>query len=216
MAIKESRRPLKARDWKVIQATARRLSQRDVTPNQISVTSIFFSALSAICLISLPVEDNLMTWALCLLAGFFILCRALCNIFDGMVAVEGGKGTRSGELFNDIPDRISDPVILIAAGYATEVVSWAPEAGWLAALCAVLTAYTRTLARSLGAPVDFQGPMAKTHRMAVIAGACVLAPLESQGYIFLAALLIVIVGCFVTIWRRAHTAYISLEGMPNV
>ncbi len=166
-------------------------------------------------MISLPVENSIASWTLGLLAVFFILCRALCNIFDGMVAVEGEKGTRSGELFNDIPDRISDSIILIAAGYATDSIGWTPYAGWCAALLAALTAYTRTLARSLGAPVDFQGPMAKTHRMAVVACACILAPIAPQGHIFLSALLIIITGCIITIWRRVRSAYIFLERAPN-
>ncbi len=36
----------------------------------------------------------------------------LANLFDGMVAVEGGLGTPSGILFNDFPDRIADPTEL--------------------------------------------------------------------------------------------------------
>ena len=92
--------------------------------------------------------------------------RLLCNLFDGMVAGEGGKGTASGELFNDFPDHIADPMILIATGYTTTVFPWAPALGWAAGLGAVMPAYVRTLGASLGAPVDLRGPMAKQHRMA--------------------------------------------------
>ncbi|WP_419671255.1 hypothetical protein [Aliarcobacter butzleri] len=35
-----------------------------------------------------------------------------------MVALEGGKSTKSGELFNDIPDRVSDSLLFIALGYS--------------------------------------------------------------------------------------------------
>ena len=59
-----------------------------------------------------------------------IQCRLLCNLFDGMVAVEGGKKTNSGELFNDIPDRIADPLILVSAGYAVHMVAYGAELGW--------------------------------------------------------------------------------------
>jgi len=41
----------------------------------------------------------------------------VCNLLDGMVAIEGGLKTPAGELFNDVPDRISDPLILVGAGY---------------------------------------------------------------------------------------------------
>ena len=160
-----------------------------------------------------------MAYALSFLAVFFILCRALCNIFDGMVAIEGGKSTRSGELFNDIPDRIADPLIIVSAGYAISIVSWAPSLGWCAALLAVMTAYIRTLARGLGAPSDFRGPMSKVPRMTLIAIACFLTPFESslwpQGTLLLIALLAILFGCILTIWNRAKAAYLYLEGQSD-
>ena len=95
--------------------------------------------------------------------------------FDGMVAIEGGFQTKSGEIFNDFPDRVSDPIILICAGYAIQTVPGGVELGWLAGILAVMTAYTRTLAGASGAPQRFLGPMAKQHRMALLSAALVLA-----------------------------------------
>lgn len=40
---------------------------------------------------------------------FGVLGRLLCNLLDGMVAVEGGKRSKSGELYNDVPGLISPP-----------------------------------------------------------------------------------------------------------
>ena len=150
-----------------------------------------------------------------LLAAFFIQCRLLCNLFDGMVAVEGGKGTKSGELFNDIPDRVADPLILVAAGYSIKTVLWAPAIGWAAGLGAVLTAYVRTLSAAIGAPADFRGPMAKQHRMAVMTAACLGASVErslfDNEYCLLTALITIVIGCVITAARRARAAYIALE-----
>ena len=50
-----------------------------------------------------------------------------------MVAVEGGRRTKSGEVFNDLPDRLSDPLILVGAGYALPY-AWGPQLGWAAGL----------------------------------------------------------------------------------
>ena len=161
------------------QVIARKLSQANITPNQISLLSVVFAALAALCLASMPHVGTLLSWVLPLLAGFFIQCRLLCNLFDGMVAVEGGKGTPAGELFNDIPDRIADPLILVAAGYAATISTWGPELGWAAGVLAVMTAYVRTLASSIGAPTSFAGPMAKQHRMAVMTLALVLTSFEA-------------------------------------
>ncbi|HYM18121.1 MAG TPA: CDP-alcohol phosphatidyltransferase family protein [Micropepsaceae bacterium] len=210
-----NRRPVAARSWGISQRLARALAKANVTPNQISIASIGFAALAALCLLQLPV-NRAGVWWLSYLAILFLLGRGLCNVLDGLVAVEGRKGGKSGELFNDIPDRISDTLYLVAAGYGTTVVSWAPVAGWAAALLAVMTAYVRALGRGVGAGSDFRGPMAKVHRMTTIEIALALTPFESslwpQGYFLLAALIIIIVGSVVTVVRRAARAYRVLEG----
>ncbi len=208
-----NRRPLKVRSARFAKKTAYWLNKKNITPNQISITSVFFAVLAAVCLVSIPyIEEK---WFLLILAALFIQCRLLCNLYDGMVAVEGGKSTPSGELFNDIPDRIADPLILIAAGYAITPVNWAETVGWSAGLFAIFTAYVRTLSASIGAPINFQGPMAKQHRMALMTVACILSVFEGfvwqQGYILLAALMMVVVGCVITICRRTISAYQYLE-----
>lgn len=71
----------------------------------------FFATLTAVCLLGISRAAGVALWSLPILAAVFIQCRLLCNLFDGMVAVEGGKSTPSGELFNDIPDRVADPLI---------------------------------------------------------------------------------------------------------
>jgi hypothetical protein len=44
--------------------------------------------------------------------------------------------------------------------------------GYAAAFAAVFTAYVRVAARSVGAPSDFGGPMAKPMRMAILIVCC--------------------------------------------
>lgn len=208
----ESRRPLKVRGLGIVKSFTQFLCRRNITPNQISIASIFFAVLSAWCLHNFNGDPH---WWLLVLAAFFIQVRLLCNLFDGMVAVEGGKKTKSGELFNDIPDRIADPIILVAAGYAIYDVEYGATLGWSAGLLSVMTAYIRTLAASMGAPVNFQGPMAKQHRMAVMTIACVAASIETtvrdSHYSLVIALILIIVGCILTCIRRAISAYRFLE-----
>ena len=115
MSEDNARRPLKVRELTIINNIASYLAKKNITPNQISITSVLFAFLATICLIAVGLGANI--W-FCWLAALFIQCRLLCNLFDGMVAMEGGKSTASGELFNDIPDRIADPLILVSAGYA--------------------------------------------------------------------------------------------------
>lgn len=213
----DARRPLKVRGSSIIKKFSQWLSHKNITPNHISIVSVIFAMLAAACLISLPdgSHTGLSTWVLPVLAALFIQCRLLCNLFDGMVAVEGGKGTASGELFNDIPDRIADPIILIAAGFSISHFAWGETLGWCAGLLAVMTAYVRTLATSIGAPVNFQGPMAKQHRMAVMTIACLAAAVEQLfwplGTSFVIAHSLIVIGCIITVILRSRKAYVFLE-----
>jgi len=211
----EGRRPLKVRNSILMKNIARWLSRKNITPNQISLFSIFFSACAAVCFLATSHCPTNLSYLYLVCAAVFIQCRLLCNLFDGMVAVEGGKGTLSGELFNDIPDRIADGLIFVSIGYAITIVPWASSLGWLSAILAILTAYIRTLAASIGAPVSFLGPMAKQHRMAIVTIACLFALVENyffhQSYALLLALIIIIIGCIITVYRRIIFAYNFLE-----
>lgn len=206
-----NRRPLKVRSLSIFQQLARKLSQTSITPNQISLLSVVFAALAALALI-LIAKGGSNFWFLAV--ALCIQLRLVCNLLDGMVAVEGAKSTPSGELFNDIPDRIADPLILVAAGYACQL-PWGLELGWAAGLLAVMTAYIRTLAVSLGAPADFRGPMAKQQRMAVLTGAALLSVIEpwfwSQHWFLYSALVIICLGAILTAARRTWAAYQYLE-----
>lgn len=158
------RRPLKVRGNLLVQRIARTLAQHGITPNQISSASIVFAALGAVSLLA-----GGWYW---LAAAACIQLRLLCNLFDGMVAVEYGKATALGAVYNEFPDRIADSLLLVAAGYAVAM----PSLGWLAALAAALTAYVRVFGAACGLGHDFRGPMAKQHRMAVLTACCVAAP----------------------------------------
>jgi phosphatidylglycerophosphate synthase len=139
-----------------------------------------------------------------------IQLRLLANLLDGMVAIESGKASPVGELYNEVPDRVSDAVILIGAGSA---VGGDVVLGFGAACVAVFTAYVRAMGKAAGAPQDYGGPMAKPHRMfvlSVIAVYLALAPADWQpGFgnpptrgIVAAALALIIVGGIVTALRR--------------
>ena len=220
MADPEARRPLKVRNLADVQTMAKSLAQRDISPNQISLASIGFAALAGISCVGMTSFSGGAGLLFMLLALAGIAGRVLCNLFDGLVALEGGKSTKSGELFNDVPDRISDALIFVGMGYAFSFGAWGAVLGWGAALLAVLTAYARTLGRSLGAPVDFQGPMAKPHRMGVSAVAILLTPFETmfvaKGTMLAFGLVVIIAGSVWTVWKRLRAASAHLEGSGEV
>lgn len=199
-----SRRPIRARGNATVQRIARALARSPLSPNAISVLSIAFAGLGAVALLWLPPWG---AW-LCALG---IQLRLLCNLFDGLVAVEGGKSTPSGALYNEVPDRIADSLLLVALGHAAGL----PWAGWLAALLAALTAYIRTLGGALGLPQDFRGPMAKQHRMALMTLACVAAPLEAlwtdSHHALAVAVLVIAAGALATCGTRLRAITRQLE-----
>jgi phosphatidylglycerophosphate synthase len=123
-----------------------------------------------------------------------------------MVAVEGGMQTKAGEVYNDLPDRIADALIFVAAGYAVRGLSCGVTLGWSAAVLAVFTAYVRMLGGAGGLKQSFIGPMAKPHRMATLTVACLLSMIEPRflrlGSVLWTALIVINVGCVVTIVRR--------------
>lgn len=159
------RRPIASRGLAPIQALARALAASPVTPNQISVASV---AAAALVPVGLLVAGG---WAGAVLALAGVQLRLLANVLDGLVAVEGGKSSSAGALYNEFPDRIADSLILVAVGYAAGL----PWLGWLAALLAALTAYVRLFGGSIGQAQSFIGPMAKQHRMAVVTVALAVA-----------------------------------------
>ena len=211
------RRPIKARSSRWAAALAGHLVRRNVSPNAISVASVAFAAAGAVGLVlaRADVPAPLAT-LLYLLAILGIQGRLVCNLLDGMVAVEGGKGGPAGEVYNDLPDRLADPILLVAAGYGVNL-WWGPELGWLAGAGALLTAYVRVLGRSVGAGTYFTGPMAKQHRMAVLTAACAACAVVAwvglglRHWVMFGALVVIVAGCAVTAVRRVRLIVRDLE-----
>ncbi len=213
------RRPIKARQTQWAAALARLLLRLGVRPNQVSVLSMVFAGLAAGCILASSIVSP--TWAVLLLvtAAVFIQFRLLCNLLDGMLALEGGLKTPAGELFNDAPDRVSDTTVLLALGYAATWTPWGVTLGWAAALLAMATAYVRVLGGSAGAPQRFTGPMAKQQRMALVTTACLFAAMEATvgwpAYAFTVTLAAIIIGCAATVVLRLAGIYADLNSQAG-
>ena len=167
--MQDNRRPITSRSKRWAMELATFLINRDISPNQISVASIGFAAVAAA---SMAASTGILA---SLSAIAFIQFRLICNLLDGMVAIEGGKQSTLGGLYNEFPDRIADSLLIVALGYA----AGDPSLGWFAALAAALTAYVRVFGGSLGLKQTFAGPMAKQHRMAVMTAGLALNIPES-------------------------------------
>lgn len=213
METETARRPLKTRQAAWANRLAQLLVKGHASPNGISLTSIFFAAGAGAALYFSAAFAGAERAFMLVLAVAGIQGRLLCNMLDGMVAIEGGRQTKSGEIFNDLPDRVADALIFICAGYAARAWPFGVEFGYIAATLAVFTAYVRMLGGASGLKQSFIGPMAKQHRMFALSLACVLSIFEIRflraGTILWAALIVINIGCIATIWRR--TARIARE-----
>lgn len=201
----EARRPLASRSTRWAGFLANAAVRAGFTADGISILSLVFSAAGAAGLWWLPRPWNLLAGAVC------VQLRLLCNLLDGMVAVEGGRKSKVGVLYNEVPDRIADSLFLVALGYTIAM----PWLGWLAALAAAVTAYIRVLGGTFGLAQDFRGPMAKQHRMAVMTAGCLLGIGEflwSDGQRCLeAALWIIAIGAIVTCGTRIRAIAAQLK-----
>ena len=184
-----------------------------VSPNQVSVASLIFALIGAALLIG-EANGCLSPIPLFLVAACIQL-RLLSNMLDGLIAVEGGRQTKTGELYNEIPDRIADVAFLAAAGYASHHGDFGAALGWSASVLAVMTAYIRAIGARRGQPQDFCGPQAKPHRMFLLTVGTLLAFAEKLAGLPPRVLFIVVIliniGTLLTCIRRTMRLARQLE-----
>ena len=212
----DGRRDVATRKITLFHKLARGLVQLGLKPNTVSILSSVFAIIGGICFgksfgAEAPTQIALL--------GVGVLCiqlRLICNLIDGLMAVECGLKTASGEIFNDVPDRISDVAFIVGAGiFAQSFAPWVIHLAWLGAIFAVLTAYVRVLGTSMNDSHDFSGPMAKQHRMFLLTlgavGGIAEVWLAAPAYTMSLALVFVTVGSATTCGRRLNRLYRDLE-----
>lgn len=217
------RRPLTSRDADIVHRLTTWLIARNVTANAVSVTSIGFAALAAVCLVETRAADWGVSRVLLVLAALFVQLRLLANLLDGMIAVGSRRASAVGELYNEVPDRVADILILIGGGFA---VGGNSALGYVAALVAVLTAYIRAFGNSVGVRGLFTGPMAKPQRMATMTAACIYCACAPAGWpgglasgapgAVGVALALIIAGGLLTALRRVHRIAVKLRGNDDL
>jgi phosphatidylglycerophosphate synthase len=203
------RRPIAARRWPIWQQTAKWLARRGVSPNGISLAGMGCGIAAGVALAGTTYAAGWEHFAW-LAGAVLIQLRLLANLLDGMVAIESGRASPVGELYNEVPDRVSDTATLVGSGYA---VGGDIVLGYLAACAALFAAYVRAMGKAAGAPQEYCGPMAKQQRMALltlVALYCGLTPADWQPIwgdppgrgLAAAGLLVIALGSLLTAMRR--------------
>jgi len=206
------RRPIAARELGVTQRIAALLVARGASADAISLAGMGAGLLAGLALAGTAwwPEAARPLW---IAGAVFVQLRLLANLLDGMVAIGRGIASPAGELFNEVPDRVSDTAVLLGLGVAAGDAAL----GLAAALAAMATAYVRAVGKAAGAPSDFRGPMAKQHRMALITALalwCALTPATWSQMLPAVALWIILALSLVTTWRRLASAWTHLRTSP--
>jgi phosphatidylglycerophosphate synthase len=192
------RRPLQTRGKAWVNTFTNLLLKTGITPNQISVLSVLFGFLGA----SAFFYSGHSNW-LFLAAAVFIQLRLIANMMDGLVATEGKRGTANGQLYNEVPDRLTDVLFLASAGYATGQPAGIAF-GWAASCGALMTAYIRLHGAAIteGAH-DFSGPCAKPQRMFLLTVSALLTAIFANPQVLKIGLALIMIGTYYTFARRA-------------
>ncbi len=204
--MKDNRRQVASRKVPFFQNFAKRLVRLGLTPNQVSILSVVFAAIGGLALSQVSKMESLEFYFYSILGLIGIQLRLICNLIDGLMAVEGGLRTPNGELYNDLPDRFSDLFLFLGAGFAIPF-SWGTDLSWATAVLAILTAYVRVLGASMQMGHDFSGPMAKQHRMfilniVIVVGIVEHAVIGHVQYSYLVGLSVIALGGLATIIAR--------------
>lgn len=202
-----NRRPIGSRNSRWARALAARLAASRVTPNRISQASVGFAAAGFLAFWASAGAEGWPRAACLVLAALAMQLRLLCNLLDGMVAIEGGKTSPTGPFWNEAPDRAADILFLAGAGIA----AGQPALGLAAAALAVTTAYLRELGRAEGFAPDFSGPMAKPHRMAALTAGALFAAVAAPGPVLTVTLWIILAGTAATLLRRSARLLAALR-----
>src|SRR5437660_8670334 len=200
------RRPIATRNRRGVQSAPTLLASRNVSPNVISIGGMCACIEAGIALSLTSVTYHRVFW---LIAALGAQLRLTANMLDGMVALASGRTSKTGELYNEIPDRVSDAAVFIGAGFA-----WGGNValGYIATILAIFTAYVRAAGKIAGAPNEFCGPMAKQHRMLLITVVCLYSALVPRSWqilhfdnvrlgVMALALFVITVGCLFTVVR---------------
>lgn len=211
-----SRREVASRKVTFFHKLASLLVSLGLKPNHVSVLSSVFAILGGMAFYHAAKGEASTRIVLLLAAIVCIQLRLICNLIDGLMAVECGLKTASGELFNDVPDRVSDVALILGAGFYAAM-DWPLmiHVAWLACLGAVMTSYARCLGAAMTGAHDFCGPMAKQHRMFLLtlgaAGGVAEVLQGLPAYSMSASLMFIAIGSLWTTARRLMRIYRAVE-----
>lgn len=140
----------------LLRPAVKRLYDRGVTANQVTLFAAVVSVLLGSLLMTLPQH----TWLFALIPLWMLLRMAL-NAVDGMLAREFGQQSQLGAYLNELSDLIADSALYLPFALLPGV---SPLLVVLVVLLALISEYAGVLGPMVGASRRYDGPMGKSDR----------------------------------------------------
>ncbi|MHC6227537.1 CDP-alcohol phosphatidyltransferase family protein [Pseudomonas sp. X10] len=147
---------LKPRFQALLRPSVKRLHERGVTANQVTLSAAVVSVLLGLLL----AWAGNVTWLFVLIPVWMLLRMAL-NAVDGMLAREFGQQSKLGAYLNELCDLIADAALYLPFALLPGV---SPTLVVLVVLAAVISEYAGVMGPLTGASRRYDGPMGKSDR----------------------------------------------------
>ena len=141
------------------------LRKLGISPNHITVFSVFFSIFIAYVLVKAP-ENNILF----LMVSLGLLFRMMLNALDGMMAKKYNLQSKLGEILNEIGDIISDIAIYFPFLYFDDIRF---EYVLAFILLSVINEFCGLLAKTISGERRYDGPMGKSDRALFVGLICI-------------------------------------------
>jgi CDP-diacylglycerol---glycerol-3-phosphate 3-phosphatidyltransferase len=181
------------------------LVARRVHPDWLTGLALVLSIGGGVCLYAAPGQR----WLLALVPVVAVVRTAL-NALDGLVARTLGLARPWGEVLNELSDRVAD-VALIGGLALASPANLLLGTGALVAM--LLSSYLAILSKAAGGRRQYMGPMGKADRMVLLAIGAPLGFWLPLDWVYNGLLAIVLVGCLLTLVRRAQATHADLQAL---
>ena len=189
---------LKPKFQKLLQPLLILLKRIGVSPNHITVFTIFFSLLIGYILF-LGIYNSF--WFIVVALG--LLIRMMLNALDGMMANQFNLQSKLGEILNEIGDVISDIAIYFPFLYFEAIKS---EYVILFIFLSIINEFCGVLAKLISGSRRYDGPMGKSDRAFLVGIICIVlfftdSILIYLDYVFIIAIFLILISSYFRITK---------------
>lgn len=189
---------LKPKFQKLLQPLLLLFKKIGVSPNHITVFTIFFSLLIGYILF-LGIYNSF--WFIVVALG--LLIRMMLNALDGMMANQFNLQSKLGEILNEIGDVISDIAIFFPFLYFEAIKS---EYVILFIFLSIINEFCGVLAKLISGSRRYDGPMGKSDRAFLVGIICIVlfftdSILIYLDYVFIIAIFLILISSYFRITK---------------